>query len=91
MPVSLVHAQRQSGPPVPRIVRRSVRCCPVCGMPSCQDPNACRRDFMSIEWLECPECAGTGYDTTGFQIFCPACRGAKVLEVEIVGDPEVAE
>jgi DnaJ-class molecular chaperone len=46
---------------------------------------------MSIEWLECPDCAGSGYDTTGFQIFCPACRGAKVLEVEIVGDPEVAE
>ncbi|MBQ0982979.1 hypothetical protein KBZ10_00150 [Streptomyces sp. F63] len=40
--------------------------------------------FGAIEWLECPACAGSGYDTTGFQLYCPDCCGAKVLEVEIV-------
>jgi len=47
--------------------------------------------FGSTEWLECPTCGGTGYDTTGFQLYCPDCGGAKVLRVEIVGTPGVSE
>jgi formate dehydrogenase maturation protein FdhE len=91
MPVSLLHPQRQTGPSAPRVFRHSFRFCPVCGTPSCPDPEACRRDFENAEWLECPDCAGTGYDTTGFRIFCQVCHGAKVLEIVMAGDQEVAE
>lgn len=91
MPVSLLHPHRSTVPPASTIVRRSARCCAVCGTARCHDAEACRRDFGTIEWLECPDCAGSGYDTTGFRIFCPVCRGAKVLEVEIVEALAVSE
>ncbi|MCC5032614.1 hypothetical protein DMH02_004950 [Streptomyces sp. WAC 00631] len=84
MPVSLIHPDRPTGVSAPKIVRRSLRCCPVCGKAPCANPRACRVAFGAIEWLECPACAGSGYDTTGFQLYCPDCCGAKVLEVEIV-------
>ncbi|MFI1735485.1 hypothetical protein ACH40E_41010 [Streptomyces acidicola] len=91
MPVSLIHPGRQTGASAPKIVRRSARTCPVCGKARCQDANACRTAFGTTEWLECPACAGSGYDTTGFQLYCFDCGGAKVLEVEIVDTPGVGE
>ncbi|MBA2807327.1 hypothetical protein ACFYYD_31430 [Streptomyces bluensis] len=91
MPVSLIHPDRQTGVSAPKIVRRSARTCPVCGKARCQDPVTCRTAFGTTEWLECPACAGSGYDTTGFQLYCFDCGGAKVLEVEIVDAPGVGE
>ncbi|NJQ03554.1 hypothetical protein [Streptomyces zingiberis] len=87
MPVSLVHPHRVTGrPPAPRIVRTAARCCAVCGLSHCDAPQACRWEYDRTEWLECPDCGGSGYDTTGFRIFCPICRGSKMLKVEIVED-----
>lgn len=91
MPVSLIHPHRPTGVPAPKIVRRSARCCPVCGKLRCLDPDSCRKAFGAIEWLECPACAGSGYDTTGFQLYCSDCGGAKVLEVEIIDGRGVVE
>ena len=91
MPVSLIHPYRRTGVPAPKIIRRSARSCAVCGKTRCEDPRSCRLTFGSTEWLECPTCGGTGYDTTGFQLYCPDCGGAKVLRVEIVGTPGVSE
>lgn len=87
MPVSLIHPRRRTGVPGPKIVRRSSRICAVCGKSRCQDPAACRTVFGATEWLECPACGGSGYDSTGFQLYCLDCGGAKVLEVEIVQTP----
>ncbi|MFF9262691.1 MULTISPECIES: hypothetical protein [Streptomyces] len=91
MPVSLIHASRPTGISAPRIIRRTARSCAVCGKTRCQDAKACRTAFGTTEWLECPACAGSGYDTTGFQLYCPDCGGAKVLEVEIVDASAVVE
>ncbi|GAB7102899.1 hypothetical protein JCM4814A_12130 [Streptomyces phaeofaciens JCM 4814] len=91
MPVSLIHAGRPTGVLAPRIIRRTARSCAVCGKTRCQDAKACRTAFGTTEWLECPACAGSGYDTTGFQLYCPDCGGAKVLEVEIIDAPGVVE
>ncbi|MFD9721368.1 hypothetical protein [Streptomyces sp. NPDC059076] len=85
MPVSLIHPGRKSRSSAPKIVRRTARICPVCGKGRCQDSHACRMAYGATEWLECPACAGSGYDSTGFQLYCFDCGGAKVLEVEIVG------
>ncbi|AWW38709.1 hypothetical protein [Streptomyces cadmiisoli] len=63
----------------------------MCGTTRCQNVQACRTAFGTTEWLECPACAGSGYDTAGFQLYCPDCGGAKVLEVEIVDAQGVAE
>ena len=84
MPVSLIHPRRQGSASAPKIVRRSARRCPVCARSRCLDRAACRKAFGTTEWLECPACAGSGYDTTGFQLYCSDCGGAKVLEVEII-------
>jgi len=89
MPVSLVNSGRQTSAPAPKIVRHSARCCPVCRRTRCLDPVACKTAFGTAEWLECPACAGSGYDTTGFQLYCSDCGGAKVLEVEIINAPGV--
>lgn len=91
MPVSLIHPRRQGGVSAPKIIRHSARRCPVCGKSRCVDPTACRKAFSTTEWLECPACAGSGYDTTGFQLYCSDCGGAKVLEVEIIDASGVVE
>lgn len=91
MPVSLIHPFRPTSIPTPKIIRRSVRRCPICWKPNCLNPAACKAAFSAAEWLECPACGGSGYDTSGFQLYCPDCGGAKVLEVEIVNLPGVAD
>ncbi|MGW7349938.1 hypothetical protein [Streptomyces sp. NPDC054784] len=91
MPVSLIHPGRRTALPAPKIIRQTVRVCPVCGTSRCRDESACRTTYSISEWLECPACAGSGYDSTGFQLYCPDCGGAKVLAVEIIDPPEVVE
>ncbi|MEV4915299.1 hypothetical protein AB0K47_00425 [Streptomyces tirandamycinicus] len=81
--VSPVDLPRIPALPLPKIVHRSVRCCPVCAEPRCADADECRAAFDTFEWMDCPACEGTGYDTNEFQIFCPVCDGAKVLEAGI--------
>jgi hypothetical protein len=91
MPVSPTHPEQPTGTTTPKIVRQSARRCPICWKPSCLEPAACKSAFGTAEWLECPACAGSGYDTTGFQLYCIDCGGAKVLEVEVINPPEVAD
>ena len=38
--------------------------------------------------MACSACEGTGYDTTGFEIWCPLCLGSRL--VETVEAPAVA-
>ncbi len=96
MPVTLTvsHADLSPVPavPLPKIAHhRSVRCCPVCAEPRCADADACRAAFDTFDWMDCPACEGTGYDTTEFEIYCPVCDGAKVLEAGIEDTPAASE
>ncbi|TFE55348.1 hypothetical protein E3E14_05865 [Streptomyces sp. ICN441] len=70
--------------PLPKIMRSSGRSCPVCAEVRCLDADGCRASFDTFEWMDCPDCQGTGFDTTEFQIFCPVCGGAKVVEAGLV-------
>ncbi|QHC25260.1 hypothetical protein [Streptomyces sp. GS7] len=83
-PVALAPVRRHNG-----------RVCPVCAERRCQDAAECAAEYESRTWMACPDCDGTGYDTTEFQIWCLVCGGAKEIEGEyavtlIAGLAEVA-
>lgn len=59
---------------------RTSRECPVCALRRCPTPDRCAAEFTARTWVACFDCAGTGWDSTGQDIWCPTCGGAKVLE-----------
>ncbi|MEY9849862.1 hypothetical protein [Streptacidiphilus sp. MAP5-3] len=54
--------------------------CPVCGDFHGQINPECAAEFASRSWLSCPECEGTGWDSTGMEIYCRICGGSKLVE-----------
>ncbi|MFF8649933.1 hypothetical protein ACF06D_17120 [Streptomyces griseoluteus] len=84
MPASVVIAPAASSvgsaeAPV-RLVRGG-RGCPVCGERRCSVPAECANEYANRSWGACDDCAGSGYDTTGFDIWCPVCVGTGTVEV----------
>ncbi|MGY4972038.1 hypothetical protein ACWGCC_23055 [Streptomyces nigrescens] len=73
-----------------RLVRSSA-VCPVCGNSRCIDPAACNAEYEAREWATCPDCEGTGFDSTEFQIWCSLCGGAKVVELDAVTPGELSD
>jgi hypothetical protein len=63
-----------------RLVRGG-RACPVCGDRRCAVPTECATEYANRSWGECADCGGSGYDTTGFDIWCRICVGTGVVEV----------
>jgi ribosomal protein S14 len=63
-----------------RLVRAG-RACPVCGERRCSAPTECANEYANRSWTECADCGGSGYDTTGFDIWCRVCVGTCVVEV----------
>ncbi|MFD0329053.1 hypothetical protein ACFQZC_14900 [Streptacidiphilus monticola] len=62
---------------------RSVRTghdCPVCGGFHAQPNAECAAEFAARSWMDCPACEGTGWDTTGMEVFCRTCCGSKLVE-----------
>jgi hypothetical protein len=62
---------------------RSVRTghdCPVCGDSHSQINPECAVEFAARQWTACVECEGTGWDTTGMEIYCRICCGSKLVE-----------
>ncbi|MDX3094552.1 hypothetical protein PV417_08260 [Streptomyces sp. ME19-03-3] len=55
----------------------------VCGDRRCRDVATCAAYFEARSWMDCPECEGTGYDSTGFQIWCHMCEGGRLVEAGI--------
>ncbi|WP_185992964.1 hypothetical protein [Streptomyces sp. 130] len=53
----------------------------MCAERHCPEPADCAAEFASGAWAECADCGGSGYDTTGFDIWCPVCAGSRVVEV----------
>ncbi|MFB7779990.1 hypothetical protein [Streptomyces bauhiniae] len=84
MPASVVIAPAASSveptvAPVPLV--RGGRSCPVCGERRCLVPADCANEYVNRAWGACGDCAGSGYDTTGFDIWCPVCVGTGTVEV----------
>lgn len=67
--------------PAPVRLVRGGRACPVCAGTHCADAVACAAEFANRSWADCPDCGGSGFDTIGFDIWCPVCDGSCVLEV----------
>ncbi|BFV58076.1 hypothetical protein KCMC57_up31800 [Kitasatospora sp. CMC57] len=67
--------------PEPVRLVRSGRECPVCSEHHPKSSADCSAEFAARSWADCQDCAGTGWDSTGFGIWCLVCGGAKVLEV----------
>ena len=65
----------------PGVVRwiRGGRSCPVCCEPHCSTPVECADEALTYTWLDCTDCAGSGFDTTGYDIWCQECGGAGVV------------
>lgn len=84
MPASAVLAPVVALPvtrPEPVRLVRGGRSCPVCAERRCADVSVCAAEFAARSWIECADCGGSGFDTTGFDVWCPVCDGARVLEV----------
>lgn len=62
-----------------RLVRGG-RECPVCAEVRCVAPSDCAAEFTARTWIKCPDCNGSGWDSTGAGIWCPTCVGSTVLE-----------
>ncbi|MEV4612307.1 hypothetical protein AB0K43_06835 [Kitasatospora sp. NPDC049258] len=69
-----------SARPEPVRQSRAGRDCPVCADHHRFAPAACAVEFAARTWITCHDCAGTGWDSTGFNIWCPTCCGNKILE-----------
>jgi hypothetical protein len=83
MPASAVLARVVALPAthtVPVRLVRGGRVCPVCAEGRCADVSVCAAEFAARSWVDCPQCAGSGFDTTGFDIWCPVCDGARIVE-----------
>jgi hypothetical protein len=84
MPASAVLAPVVALPsarPEPVRLVRGGRACPACAERVCADAGACAADLATRSWANCQDCGGSGYDTTGFDIWCPVCVGSGTVEV----------
>jgi hypothetical protein len=66
--------------PAPVRLVRGSRSCPVCAEGRCADASVCAAEFTARSWIDCRDCGGSGFDTTGFDIWCRVCDGARVVE-----------